>query len=468
MSLTLFDTLRRKKRPFQPQDENRVTIYVCGPTVYDAPHIGNARPAVVFDVLVRLLRRSYKEVVYARNITDVEDKILAAAEKRKIPPESVAQEYTQVYHDDMRALGVLEPDIEPKVTENMDGIITLITRLLETGNAYEAEGHVLFHVPSWESYGELSRRDREGMIAGARVETAPYKRDPADFVLWKPSTPEQSGWESPWGRGRPGWHIECSAMIEAHLGETIDIHGGGSDLVFPHHENECAQSACAHEGKPLARFWMHNGFVKMGEDKMSKSLGNILTVRQLRDDAPGEAIRYALLNAHYRKPLVWSDALLLKSRQNLDTLYKAVKEARGWEASGKDVDAGLADKALLSMLEDDLNTPKALDVLFGIRKQIANASNEEEKLRLGDKLVASGYLLGLLQMSPQEWSGWGKKDSKADSDIDAMLAEREQARKQGNFARADEIRDSLAEEGVIIEDKPEGSTWYRQAGGKRE
>ena len=467
MSLTLFDTLQRKKHLFRPQDENRVTIYVCGPTVYDAPHIGNARPAVVFDVLVRLLRRLYETVVYARNITDVEDKILAAAAKRNISPEAVAQEYTQVYHEDMRALGVLPPDIEPKVTENMDGIVSLITRLLETGNAYEAEGHVLFHVPSWESYGALSRRDRDGMIAGARVETAPYKRDPADFVLWKPSTPEQSGWDSPWGRGRPGWHIECSAMIEAHLGETIDIHGGGHDLIFPHHENECAQSACAHDGKPLANFWMHNGFVKMGDDKMSKSLGNILKVQDLLGQAPGEVIRYALLTAHYRQPLVWSDVLLLKSRQRLDKLYKAVKETRGWNAHADDVDMGLADSALLQAVEDDLNTPNALDVLADIRKQIARSSSEKERHRLGDKLVASGYFLGLLQMRPREWFDWGKEALDADA-IDAMVAERTQARKQGDFATADKIRKCLAEEGIIIDDKEEGSEWHRQTGGKRE
>ena len=467
MSLTLFDTLRRKKRLFQPQDENRVTIYVCGPTVYDAPHIGNARPAVVFDVLVRLLRRLYGRVVYARNITDVEDKILAAAVKRNIPPEAVAQEYTQVYHDDMRALGVLEPDIEPKVTENMEGIKSLITRLLETKNAYEAEGHVLFHVPSWESYGKLSRRDRDGMIAGARVETAPYKRDPADFVLWKPSTPKQSGWESPWGRGRPGWHIECSAMIEAHLGETIDIHGGGHDLVFPHHENECAQSACAHDGKPLANFWMHNGFVKMGEDKMSKSLGNILTVRQLRDDAPGEAIRYALLSAHYRHPLTWSNALLNQSRRNLDRLYNILAIVRGSDASADDVDVSLADESFVQALHDDLNTPKALSILFRIRNQIIDDANSSNFHRWGEKLVASGRLLGLLQMSPREWSDWGR-DAKTDSDIDALLAEREQARKNGNFVRADEIREHLAERGIIIEDTAEGSKWYRRAGEKHE
>ena len=280
MPIVLYDTLARRKRKFQPIDEGCVKVYVCGPTVYAPPHIGNARPSVVFDVLVRLLRRNYPKVKYVRNITDVDDKILAASLESGKKPGEIARIYTDVYHKDMDQLGVVRPNIEPKVTDNMSAIISMIARLLDKGHAYEAEGHVLFDVTSYESYGNLSKRNREEMIAGARVEKAPYKRDPADFVLWKPSTSEQIGWESAWGRGRPGWHIECSAMIKEHLGEVIDIHGGGNDLIFPHHENECAQSFCAHQ-KPLANYWMHNGFVNMGDEKMSKSVGNILTGDQL-------------------------------------------------------------------------------------------------------------------------------------------------------------------------------------------
>ena len=471
MPIVLYDTLTRRKREFQPVDEGCVKVYVCGPTVYASPHIGNARPSVVFDVLVRLLRRNYPKVKYARNITDVDDKILAAALETGKSPETITQKYTDVYHEDMDVLGVTRPDIEPKVTDNMDAIIAMITRLLDEGHAYEAEGHVLFDVTSYKSYGDLSKRDREGMIAGARVEKAPYKRDPADFVLWKPSTNEQVGWESAWGRGRPGWHIECSAMIKEHLGETIDIHGGGIDLIFPHHENECAQSFCAHQ-KPLANYWMHNGFVNMGDEKMSKSEGNILTVHDLLKEFPGEAIRYALLSAHYRKPLDWGRDLLIRSQAAIDRFYEGVERARGLHAPADDVDVGLADEAVVRALEDDLDTPKAFQELFRLSKEIRVANDDSVRRRLGDALIASGFLLGLLQSTPIDWYEPDGADYEKnlpeviEADIKKYIEERDEARKRGDFAAADEIRDFLAVRGIIVEDTPEGSRWHHSRAGE--
>ena len=478
MPIILYDTLTRRKREFQPVDEGCVKVYVCGPTVYAPPHIGNARPAVVFDVLVRLLRHTYgaDKVKYARNITDVEDKILAAALEAGETPEAISQKYTDVYHEDMKALGVRPPDIEPKVTENMEAIKEMIKNLLDAGHAYEAEGHVLFDVTSYESYGELSNRDREGMIAGARVETAPYKRDPADFVLWKPSTSEQTGWESAWGRGRPGWHIECSAMIGEHLGETIDIHGGGIDLIFPHHENECAQSFCTHK-KPLANYWMHNGFVNMGDEKMSKSVGNIRTVISLLGEFPGEAIRYALLTTHYRKPLDWNDQLLTKTRDDLNLLYNAVKLAR--EANDSDnIDTSLANEAVVRSLEDDLNTPKALQELLRLAKEIRREKNTQVRRRLGDVLVASGGIMGLLPSSAEGWFKmdsfyWDSRDDLAhflrmekSNSIDEYLDRRKQARDRGDYAEADRIRERLAQAGFIVEDRSEGPVLRRRRSGE--
>src|SRR5690349_18695762 len=312
--------MEREKRPFVPFNKQRITMYVCGPTVYGRAHIGNARPAVVFDTLARLIRHEFGQdsLVYARNVTDVDDKIIAAAEKEGVDPSVITERYERHYLDDMGALGVIPPDIAPHATQEIPAMIAMMGELIERGNAYEAQGHILFSVPSDPGYGVLSKRDRESMIAGARVEVAPYKRDPADFVLWKPSAAGVIGWDSPWGRGRPGWHIECSAMIRAHLGETIDIHGGGLDLIFPHHENEIAQSRCAHAGAPLARYWVHNGFVDMGAEKMSKSLGNIVTPAELLKSQRGETLRLALLSAHYRQPLPWTDNLITQSKATLD------------------------------------------------------------------------------------------------------------------------------------------------------
>jgi cysteinyl-tRNA synthetase len=434
--LRLYDTLAREKRVFEPADPSRVTMYVCGPTVYNRAHIGNARPAVVFDVLARLLRHRYgaDKVVYARNVTDVDDKIIKAATEEGVDPSVITARYEQHYLDDMGALGVTPPDIAPHATEHVADMIAMIARLIETGNAYEVEGHVLFHVPSDPDYGALGRRDRDAMVAGARVEVASYKKDPADFVLWKPSPQGTIGWDSPWGRGRPGWHIECSAMIERHLGETIDIHAGGLDLIFPHHENELAQSRCAHGGAPLARYWVHNGFLSMaGAEKMSKSLGNVVTVGELLSQGHrGEVLRLALLSAHYRQPLEWSDTLIAQSKATLDRLYRAAADAT----------PGAADRGVLDALADDLNTPLALSRLSGL--------SDPANLR------ASAALLGLVQEDAQSWF-----QGEGDVRIDEMIAARAEAKKSRNFAEADRIRAELAGEGVLLEDSPSGTTWRR-------
>ncbi len=433
--LRLHDTLAREKRAFEPIDPGRITLYVCGPTVYSRPHIGNARPPVVFDTLARLIRHIYgpDSLVHASNITDVDDKIIAAARDEGVEPGEIAERFERLYRQDLAELNVAQPTITPRATQNVEAMVTMIERLVETGHAYEADGHVLFHVPSDPDYGTLGRRDREAMIAGARVEVASYKKDPADFVLWKPSPPDLIGWDSPWGRGRPGWHIECSAMIVEHLGETIDIHGGGLDLVFPHHENESAQSRCAH-GAPLANYWIHNGFVSMADgEKMSKSLGNIVTVADLLDAGhKGETLRFALLSAHYRQPLGWSKRALEQARATLDGLYRSVGDA----------EAGDPDPELVEALADDLNTPLALARLSAI--------DHPSTLR------ASAALLGLLLDSADTWFRGG-----ADEDIEADIAARSAAKARRDFAEADRIRDELAARGILLEDGPDGTSWRR-------
>jgi len=435
MMIRLHDTLTREKRDFVPADSGRITMYVCGPTVYGRAHIGNARPAVVFDTLARLIRHEFgpDSLVYARNVTDVDDKIIASAEAEGVDPSVITERYERHYLEDMRALGVRDPDIAPHATREIAPMVAMIARLVELGHAYEAEGHVLFSVLSDPDYGILSRRDREQMIAGARVEVAPYKRDAADFVLWKPSAPDVIGWESPWGRGRPGWHIECSAMIRAHLGETIDIHGGGLDLIFPHHENEIAQSRCAHAGAPLARYWVHNGFVDMGAEKMSKSLGNIVTPAELLAQGHrGETLRLALLSAHYRSPLPWTDALIAQSKAMLDGFYRKAAD-----------EPGEIDEGVVEALRDDLNTPLALSRLSALE---------------GATLKASAQLLGLLQGSAAEWFQ-GDADAIA---IEARIAERAAAKANRDFATADRIRAELKADGIILEDGPGGTTWRRE------
>lgn len=428
--------MAREKRVFEPADPARITMYVCGPTVYNRAHIGNARPAVVFDVLARLLRHVYgaDSLVYARNVTDVDDKIIDAAAAEGLDPAVITERFERFYLDDMGALGVAPPTLAPRATHNIAAMIAMIARLIETGHAYAADGHVLFHVPADPDYGALGRRDRDAMIAGARVEVASYKRDPADFVLWKPSAPNVIGWDSPWGRGRPGWHIECSAMIDAHLGETIDIHGGGLDLIFPHHENEIAQSRCAHAGAPLARYWLHNGFLAMaGGDKMSKSLGNVVTVGDLLTAGhKGEVLRLALLSAHYRQPLEWSDALIAQGKATLDRWYRAAR----------DDPAGSPDEAVLEALADDLNTPLAMARLSAIDDP--------------GTLVASGRLMGLLASEGASWF-----QGEGDASIDARVAARTEAKRARDFAEADRIRAELAGQGILLEDGPQGTTWRR-------
>jgi cysteinyl-tRNA synthetase len=434
--IRLHDTLSREKRAFVPLNPERITMYVCGPTVYGRAHIGNARPAVVFDTLARLIRHEFgpDSLIYARNVTDVDDKIIAAAEAEGVDPSVITERYERYYLEDMGALGVHPPTIAPHATQDIGPMIALIGRLIDLGHAYEAEGHVLFSVPSDPDYGVLSKRDREAMVAGARVEVAPYKRDPADFVLWKPSNEGVIGWDSPWGRGRPGWHIECSAMIHQHLGETIDIHGGGLDLIFPHHENEIAQSRCAHGGLPLARFWVHNGFLDMGAEKMSKSLGNIVTPAELlKQGHRGETLRLALLSAHYRQPLPWTDALVAQAKATLDRLYRAAGDAEPAEV----------DQGMLDALSDDLNTPLALSRLSALE---------------GGTLKASAQLLGLLQSSPGEWFQ-GDVDA---SGIEARIAERAAAKENRDFGAADRIRDELKAEGIVLEDGPSGTTWRKE------
>ena len=455
--IRLYDTMTRKKRAFEPADPKRITMYVCGPTVYGRAHIGNARPAVVFDLLRRVLEHEYPdaEVIYARNVTDVDDKIIASAEQEGVDPSVITERYERFYLDDMGALGVNPPTIAPHATQEIAPMIAMIERLIEGGNAYEAEGHVLFSVPSDPDYGSLSRRDREAMVAGARVEVAPYKRDPADFVLWKPSADGVIGWDSPWGRGRPGWHIECSAMIRAHLGETIDIHGGGLDLIFPHHENEIAQSRCAHGGAPLARYWVHNGFVDMGSEKMSKSLGNIVTPAELLEQGhKGETLRLALLSAHYRQPLAWTEDLIGQSKAVLDRWYRLLGDVEPFGEIAPFFEA----------LRDDLNTPRAIAVINEFLKGAEGPISDDYAFFQGgaqDMLraaAASAKALGLLTMAKDEWFQGGGDAG----DIEAKIAARAEAKINRDFATADRIRDELKAEGIVLEDTAAGTTWRKE------
>jgi len=469
VTIKLYNTAKREVETFVPRDPKNVGMYVCGPTVYDTAHIGNARPAVIFDVLARLLRAEYgnDHVTYVRNITDVEDKIINRAAERGISIEQLTTETTAQYHADMAALGVALPNREPKATEHIQGMIDMIQTLIEKGHAYEAEGHVLFDVTSMPDYGKLSGRNRDEMIEGARVEVAPYKKDPADFVLWKPSPGDMHGWDSPWGKGRPGWHIECSVMSKAELGEAFDIHGGGRDLIFPHHENEVAQSCCANEDKTFARYWVHNGFLTVEGKKMSKSLGNFFTVRDLLDKSTrlegcaGEIYRFVLLNTDYRKPLNWTEDGVQNAENSLDTVYIALKSLEGIEADTSQVADGI-----IHHLSNDLDTPFAIKELIAIAKEANKASDDGEKARLKGLLLSGGNLLGLAQQSLDDWfkgskNSVGGADGLSDEDIDNLINERVDAKKNKNFARADEIRDSLKDQGIILEDSPQGTTWKR-------
>jgi len=457
MTLHLHDTRRGRKVPFEPLHDDKVTMYLCGPTVYNFAHIGNARPAVVFDLLARVLRRRY-QLTFARNITDVDDKINAAAMEADKPIGEITETFIRAYNDDMAVLGVLRPDIEPRATQHIEDMIRMISALMAKGHAYEADGHVLFDVTSHASYGELSKRNLREMIAGSRVEVAPYKRSAHDFVLWKPSTPELPGWDSPWGRGRPGWHIECSAMAEKHLGNTIDIHAGGQDLIFPHHENELAQSRCAHDGGDFARYWLHNGFLSMHHEKMSKSLGNVVLVHDLIQKIPGEVIRLALMNAHYRQPLDWSEETIGSARRMLDRLYGAV---RGIDVSDAARASAVAPDTLVSALEDDLNTPKAMAEFFALARKLNKTSETVDREQLAATMYAAGNLMGLLQNNPDDWFAGDVEGELSGSEIEALLDKRRAARDMRDFKAADTIRDRLADAGIRIEDGPDGTTWRR-------
>ncbi len=482
--MRIHETYQRKKVPFEPHDETHVRFYVCGPTVYDYAHIGNARPVVVFDVLYRLLRRLYSKVTYVRNITDIDDKINARAAETGEPIGEITRRTAEQFHADMAALGALEPDEEPRATEHVGLMVEMIEDLVAKDHAYEAEGHVLFNVPSMETYGRLSRHSRDELVAGARVEVAPYKRDPADFVLWKPSDADLPGWESPWGRGRPGWHIECSAMSSKYLGLDFDIHGGGQDLIFPHHENEIAQSLCAHPEAGFAKYWMHNGYLQAEGEKMSKSLGNFYTVNELLSEFPGEAIRLLLLKTHYRQPLDFTRSGLEEAKRDLDRFYGALRNAgaaaapageprsmNAGEPAGPDTGQLPDDDPLILALADDLNTPLAFHELTNrvhIMNTILSRSGEgpgraEELAAVRTDILAYGQLLGLLGQDPEDWFKWrpAAGDTLDEADIEAMIEARKTAREAKDFAEADRIRDDLAVKGVLLEDKPEGTIWRR-------
>ncbi len=479
MPLHIHDTLRREKRLFEPRNKDRVTLYVCGPTVYDYAHIGNARPPVVFDVLVRLLRRTYgaDHVTYARNVTDVDDKINQKAAREGVPIGEVTARYEAAYLADMGLLNVSPPDIAPHVTDYIPAIVDQIQAIVDAGCAYAAEGHVLFDVSSYKAYGALSGRNLDDMIAGARVEVAPYKKNPHDFVLWKPSKADEPSWPSPWGEGRPGWHIECSAMIERTLGLPIDIHGGGIDLVFPHHENEIAQGVCAHghahgdqAHDEYARYWMHNGFLTVDAEKMSKSIGNVLLLHDLVQAMPGEVVRWALLSAHYRQPLDWNQGLLEQSRKNLDRLYGVLRDADAAladfdEATLEEAERELAENALdpvLDALEDDLNTPGAIAQLFGLGNALRELLNDAEA-DINDVAMArwslkeAAGLLGVLSLTPDAWFEGGDPALKVE--VEALLDQRAKARAAKDWPEADRIRDRLNALNVVVMDGPDGATW---------
>lgn len=451
--LQIYNSLNRKKETFEPIDPAHVRLYACGPTVYNYAHIGNARMAVVFDLLVRVLKDMYPKVTYVSNITDVDDKIIVASQQSGEAIEVITKRYTQIYNDDMAALGVAAPDVQPRATDHIAEMIAISEALIAKGHAYAADGHVLFHVPSYPAYGGLSGRSRDEQVAGARVEVASYKKDPADFVLWKPSADHEPGWDSPWGRGRPGWHIECSAMAEKHLGLPFDIHGGGADLKFPHHENEIAQSCCSHgelhDQGAFAKYWVHNGFVTVEGEKMSKSLGNVTLAHDLVEQYPGEALRMTLLSAHYRQPLDWTEQKVQENKKFLDRIYRRLGQMADLDA----VD-GAVPEAIMQALCDDLNMPKAMAELSALLQ-------EDNSVALKSQLLAIGQMIGILQSSPEDWFGAGS-DGSIDADkVEALMAERTQAKADKNYARADAIRDELSAMNVAIEDTPNGVIWRK-------
>ncbi len=456
MTLQIHDTYQRKKVPFEPHDPQHVEFYVCGPTVYDYAHIGNARPIVVFDVLYRLLQCLYPKVTYVRNITDIDDKINARSAESGEPINEITARTTAQFHEDIAALSALPPDVEPRATDHVAEMVEMIEGLIEKGHAYAAEGHVLFNVPSWEAYGRLSRHSRDELVAGARIDVAPYKKDAADFVLWKPSSEDLPGWVSPWGRGRPGWHVECSAMVTKYFGSSFDIHGGGQDLIFPHHENEIAQCLCDEPTNGFAKYWMHNGYLMSEGEKMSKSLGNFYTINELLQAYPGEAIRLLLIKTHYRQPLDFTRSGLDEAKRELDRFYGALR--------GLSVDAGdqALDADVRAALSDDLNTPLALSALHAKLRDL-NIAEGDAKEEAASELRRAAKVLGLLEQDPEEWFRWAPSAQGGldDAQIESLIQQRAEARAAKDFATSDRLRDELAEAGIILEDKPEGTIWRR-------
>lgn len=471
--LHIFDTKRKEKLAFKPQSETTVGMYVCGPTVYDRAHLGNARPVVVFDVLFRLLKVLFSNVVYVRNITDVDDKINQASFDQGISIQELTRKTTAHFHADMEALNALPPSIEPRATEHIDDMITMIETLIENNHAYVAQEHVLFDVASFKDYGELSKRNLDDMMAGARVEVAPYKKNPLDFVLWKPSNKEQPGWQSPWGWGRPGWHIECSAMSHKHLGKTFDIHGGGQDLIFPHHDNEIAQTKCCFpkDKNVFAQYWMHNGILTVDGQKMSKSLGNFVTVEELLATYPGEVLRYFLLSAHYRGAFDWTKTGADASKKSLQRLYLALFESGAQKNAATNFDSDFFEALL-----DDLNTPKALSVLHDLAGKIFKSNNADEKKKFGETLFSSGLLIGLFENDLKDMLSGTTDDLDLEAlkncaqtfgihgdDIEAimqsLIEKRALAKKERDFKTADSIRDALLKFNIVLEDHPAGTRW---------
>ncbi len=457
--LRLYNSLNNKKEEFLPIDPNHIRVYTCGPTVYNYAHIGNARPPIVSDILVRLLRYLYPRVTYVSNITDIDDKIINAAIEQDIPISELTKKYEKIYNDNLIELGVSPPDIQPRATDHIPEMIKQVEALIDNGHAYEAEGHVLYSVNTFSNYGSLSGRDKEEQIAGSRVEVAPYKKDPADFILWKPSNKDQPGWDSPWGFGRPGWHLECSAMSEKTLGVPFDIHSGGQDLIFPHHENEIAQCCGVHkktnDTASYARYWIHNGMLKFDGDKMSKSLGNIRFINDLINDHKGETLRMVLLSTHYRQPLNWSSKTIEQAQKNLDRLYRSIRK----------VDASLdrnqvePSKYIVDALCDDLNTPEALGQLNILVNSLQDA-NEDQKVGIMSIVYSSARILGILQHAPDDWLGYSKASDGLDLDlIERLIEKRNNCRSERNFKRADEIRNELKSIGIDIEDTPDGTIW---------
>ena len=459
LNLRLYNSLNKKKEDFQPINEDHVRVYTCGPTVYNYAHIGNARPAIVSDILVRLLRELFPKVTYVSNITDIDDKIIKASKENNIAIKELTEKFEKIYNDDLKKLGVLEPDLQPKATDHIPEMIQQINDLIKNGHAYEAEGNVLFHVETFPKYGSLSGRDKEQQIAGSRVEVAPYKKDPVDFVLWKPSNDDQPGWDSPWGFGRPGWHLECSAMSEKTLGVPFDIHSGGQDLIFPHHENEIAQCCGAHNKinkiTSYAKYWIHNGMIKFDGDKMSKSLGNIRLIHDLVKEHQGETLRMVILSTHYRQPLNWTIKSIQQAQKNLDRLYRAINNP-GFLAHKNMMKP---PQTIVDALCDDLNTPKALGCLNTLVNNF-NTAKKTEKERFYTEIISSSKLLGILQEDPNDWLGYTRSSSEIDeSEIDLLIEERNKCRSEKNFSRADKIREELNNLGVEIEDTPQGTIW---------